>query len=184
MSLKRVVLISSQVKGKDSRPKFFIQFLCLMGEKIQKVKKPEVRKKIYLISCIEILHRIKMSHFVWARTKWVYSSLKCKIASYTSLWVEQYHPFFFRCLSDMGHQSKYHCEYQWTQSTDAFTKSPHLSSIMLLHLHHSTKITQTSRLLYTIPVFLVTCGESCKYFRHEDKESTLKQLLFKAAKQT
>lgn len=84
MSLKRVVLISSQVKGKDSRPKFFIQFLCLMGEKIQKVKKPEVRKKIYLISCIEILHRIKMSHFVWARTKWVYSSLKCKIASYTS----------------------------------------------------------------------------------------------------
>lgn len=127
------------------------------------------------------------SFCVKQRTKWVYSSLKCKIASYTSLQVEQYHPFFFRCLSDMGHQSKYHCEYQWTQRTDAFAKSPHLSSILLLHLHHSTKITQTSRLLYTIPVFLVTCGESCKYSRHEnleDKESTLKQLLFKAAKQS
>lgn len=141
----------------------------------EKNRRGKKKHKKHLISCIEILHRIKMSHFVWPRTKWVHSSLKYKIASYPYLWVEQYHPFFFRCLSDMGHQSKYHCEYQWTQSADGFAKSPDLGSTLLSLLHTTSKITQTSRLVYTIPVFFAACGESCKYARHEkheDKGST------------
>lgn len=94
MPLKTVMLIIFQVKGKDTRPKFLSQFCVLEEKRFRKWKnrgEVGIHRKKHLTT--EIPHRWgkKKSQFVWTRTKWLYSSQKHKIASFTSWWVGQYH---------------------------------------------------------------------------------------------